>query len=184
MIWCGKQPYQWSSQRLSSSLPPWNGSMARVSRTCSGLSAVPAHYLITSSFKLQSSVSCQTDKQFLVQFELPFAVCCCHGTTLSPKPSLAWPNKLHLDLYNQQSAFISMMERQFSIKFQSGLLAQRDSKASDHRGKSCYLDEALFVYIMQLDICVNNCIQTGRSGFDFIYNQIHLHCTYIFAICC
>lgn len=41
--------------------------------------------------------------------------------------------KLHLDVYNHCSAFTSIMERQFLIKFQSDLLAQRHSKASEER---------------------------------------------------
>lgn len=146
MIWCGKSPTNNLPRGLPSSLPSWNERMAWLSGTFSGLSAIPAHYLITSSPQASGLFFCQIDKQFLVQFEIPFAVCCSCGTT-PPQQNISGLNKhkLHLDLYNNHSAFISIMETQFPIKFQSGLLAQRDSRASDHRGKSCYLGKALFV---------------------------------------
>lgn len=174
MIWCGKQPHQWSSQRLAILPSPmeWESGLAKwdfqwsVSNPSS-----PSNYFFLSGFRTLFLPNRQTISGPIWD---PF--CCVllsWDHTTPTNISGLTKQKLRLDLYNHRSAFISIMERQFPIKFQSGLLAQRDSKASDHRGKSCYWDKALFVYIMQLDICVYNCIQTGRSDFDSIYNQIH-----------
>lgn len=179
-----EKPYQWSSQRSAVllSLTEWENGLAKwdFQWSVSNPSSL-SNYFFASGFR---PLFCQTDKQFLVQFEIPFAACCSCGTTPPANISGLTKHKLCLGLYNNHSAFISIMETQFPIKFQSGLLAQRDSRASDQRGKSCYLDKALFVYIMQLDICVCNCTQTGRSDFYFIYNQIHFHCAYISGSCC
>lgn len=81
------------------SLPPWNERVAWLSGTFSGLSAIPAHYLITSSLQASGLFFCQTDKQFLVQFEIPFAVCCSHGTTPLQQTFLAWPNRNCIYIY-------------------------------------------------------------------------------------
>lgn len=120
-------------------------------------------------------------KPFLVQLGILFAACCSHGTT-PPNNSGLSKQKWHLGLYDHHSTFISIPERRFPIKFQGGLLAPSDSKASDLRAKSRYLDKTLFAYITSLDIGVYSCIHPGRSDFDLRADQIHLHCTYIWQM--
>lgn len=185
VIWCGKQPYQWSSHRLAVLPSPmeWESGLAKwdFQWSVSNPSSL-SNYFFPSGFRTLFLPNRQTISGPIWD---PF--CCVLFSwdhTTPTNISGLTKQKLHLDLYNHHSAFISIMERQFPIKFQSSVLAQRDSKTSDHRGKSCYLHKALFIYVMQLDICVYNYIQTGTSDFDFIYNQIHLRHTYISGRCC
>lgn len=180
-----EKPYQWSSQRLAilPSLTEWENGLAKwdFQWSVSNPSSL-SNYFFASGFRPLFLPNRQTISGPIWD---PF--CCVlflWDHTTPANISGLTKHKLCLGLYNNHSAFISIMETQFPIKFQSGLLAQRDSRASDQRGKSCYLDKALFVYIMQLDICVCNCTQTGRSDFYFIYNQIHFHCAYISGSCC
>lgn len=142
----GNSPTNDLPRGLSSTLPPRNESVAWQSGTFSGLSAIPAHCLITSSPQASGLFLCQTDN-FWSNFRSVLLCAVLVGPHHPTNISGLTKQKLSLDLYNHHSAFISIMERQFLIKFQSGLLTQRDSKASDHKGKSRYLDKALFVYI-------------------------------------
>lgn len=141
----GKKPINDLPRGLLSSPSPWNERVAWLSRTFGGLSTTPAHYLITSPlaaglFLCQTVSSSVWDHSCCVLFSWDH--------TPPTNVSSLTKQKLHLYLYNHHFAFISIMKRQFPIKFQSGLLAQRGSKASAHRGKSCRLDKTLFVYIM------------------------------------
>lgn len=144
LMW--EKPYQWSSQRPSilPSLMEWENGLAKwdFQWSVSNPSSL-SNYFFASGFRPLFLPNGQTISSPIWD---PF--CCVlflWDHTTPANISGLTKHKLHLGLYNNHSAFISITETQFPFKFQSGSLAQRDSRTSDHREKSCYLDKALFV---------------------------------------
>lgn len=111
LMW-GNNPTNDLPRGSLSSLPPRKEGAVWLSRTFGGLSAIPAHYLITSSPQALGLFFFFffLAKPFLVQLGILFAACCSHGTT-PPNNSGLSKQKWHLGLYDHHSAFVSIPER-------------------------------------------------------------------------